>query len=174
MSLLYFLPLQCLCSPEFCLQTRVRSTSRVSTSGKSCRPMQWVLELKTEPFLSEAAWKFGWMFAHQHFFISQAAFFVPPVEIFSWKRICVDGWDMQFVERIVPPQLPAVSFGIRNIPLLFWSLGAERDRMKEKGERFIYILVAGCLWPLILLLPCLSFCCEQTLSRSYCLPPVTV
>lgn len=34
--------------------------------------------------------------------------------------------------------------------------GWNRQRRKEKGGRFIYILVAQCLWPLILLLLCLS------------------
>lgn len=160
-SLLYLLPPQCLCSPEFCLQTRVRSTSRASTSGKSCRPTQWVLEIKTGPFLSEAAWNFSWIYTHQHFGISQAAFFVPRVEVSSWKPVSVNGWEIQFVERIVvlPPSSWAVSFGIQNIPLLFWSWRVKQTEKERKGGK-VHLHSSGTVplasHPVITLFICLS------------------
>lgn len=44
-------------------------------------------------------------------------------------------------------------------PLIILELEGEREReRKGKGERFIYILVARCLWPLLWLLLCVSVC----------------
>lgn len=136
-SLLYLLPPQCLCSPEFCLQTRVRSTSRASTSGKSCRPTQWVLEIKTGPFLSEAAWNFSWIYTHQHFGISQAAFFCATSRGFFMKT-CLCQWMRDPVcgaDCCASSQLLGCLIWYSKYPLIILELEGETDREgKKRGE----------------------------------------
>lgn len=145
MSLLYLLLPQCLCSPEFCLQTRVRSTSRASTSGKSCRPMQWVKN-GTFPQWSSLEIRLN-VHASALWHLTGSSFVnTARVELSSWKQ----SFHEESSRIVVLPPSSRLSHLVFKISPYYSGVGGwKRQRRKEKGERFIYILVARCLWPLI-------------------------
>lgn len=100
------------------------------------------------------------------------SFFVEVKKVSSWKPVCRwMGYPVCGADCWAPSQLPAVSFGIQNIPLLFWSWRVKETENERKGGKVH--LHSRCTVPLASHpVITLSVCGWTNTSRSYCLPPV--